>query len=123
MEDWVQMLLTALVSMFGAVMGSTGFWAFIQKKGEKQKEEKERNKASNRMLRGLGHVKIMERGLKFIERGYITKDEYEDFYLYLYEPYRELGGNGSAKKVMDEVAKLPIHASHKKESGSHADSR
>lgn len=29
--------------------------------------------------------------------------------LYLYEPYEKLGGNGSAKRVMQEVDKLPIH--------------
>ena len=84
MEDWAQIIITALISVFGAVMGSTGFWAFMQKRAEKEAKDKEKDSASNRMLRGLGHVKIMERGLKFIERGWITKDEYEDLYVYLY---------------------------------------
>ncbi len=30
---------------------------------------------------------------------------------YLYKPYEKMGGNGSAKKVMSEVNKLPIHKS------------
>ena len=47
-------------------------------------------------------------GMKYIERGWITKDEYENLYEYLYKPYAELGGNGSAKRVMDEVNKLEI---------------
>ena len=28
--------------------------------------------------------------------------------VYLYEPYEEMGGNGSARRVMEEVRKLPI---------------
>ena len=42
------------------------------------------------------------------ERGYITRDEYENLYEYLYKPYEKLGGNGSAKRIMAEVDKLPI---------------
>ena len=43
------------------------------------------------------------------ERGYITKDEYENLHDYLYEPYLAEGGNGTAKKVMSEVERLPLH--------------
>ena len=35
-------------------------------------------------------------------------DEYENLNTYLYEPYKKLGGNGSALRVMQEVNKLPI---------------
>ena len=28
--------------------------------------------------------------------------------MYLYEPYEEMGGNGSARRVMEEVRKLPM---------------
>lgn len=54
--------------------------------------------------------------MKYIEQEYITKDEFENLYEYLYKPYRTLGGNGSAERVMEEVQKLPIrpHASNKK---------
>ena len=30
----------------------------------------------------------------------------------LYKPYEQMGGNGSAKKVMDEVDKLPVRKSN-----------
>ena len=47
---------------------------------------------------------------------YITQDEYENLYEYLYSPYIKMGGNGSAKRVMQEVEKLPIHkAEYRKE--------
>ena len=47
-------------------------------------------------------------GMVYIERGYVTQDEYENLQVYLYEPYEEMGGNGSARRVMEEVRKLPI---------------
>lgn len=60
------------------------------------------------MVRGLGHDRIIFLGTEYISRGYITKDEYENLHDYLFKPYQELGGNGTAEKVMSEVAKLPI---------------
>ena len=42
-------------------------------------------------------------------RGYITQDEYENLHEYLYKPYAALGGNGTAKRIMAEVEKLPLH--------------
>lgn len=63
------------------------------------------------MLIGLAHDRIVYLGMSYIERGYITQDEYENLYEYLYKPYKAMGGNGSAKRVMDEVNALPIHKS------------
>ena len=63
------------------------------------------------MLIGLAHDRILYLGMQYIERGYITQDEYENLYEYLYKPYEKLGGNGSAKRVMTEVNKLPIRKS------------
>ena len=51
---------------------------------------------------------------RLIERGYITRDEYENLYDYLYKPYEAMGGNGSAKQVMEHVKKLPIRSSNYK---------
>lgn len=63
------------------------------------------------MLIGLAHDRIVYWGMTYIERGYITQDEYENLYEYLYKPYEKMGGNGSAKKVMQEINGLPIHKS------------
>lgn len=94
---WVERALT----IFAAVLASSGFWAWLQKRSE-------RKDVRTRMLVGLGHDRIMYLGMKYIERGYITHDEYENLYEYLYKPYAEIGGNGSAKRIMSEVDKLPI---------------
>lgn len=97
MPSWLQTALTII----GAVLASSGFWAWIQKKSDKKD-------VRTRMLIGLGHDRIMYLGMKYIQRGYITHDEYENLHEYLYKPYDEMGGNGSAKRIMQEVDKLPI---------------
>lgn len=92
------------ITIICSVLASSGFWAFIQKRGEK-------NDLRTQMLIGLGHDRIINLGMSYIERGWITQDEYENLYVYLYKPYQEMGGNGSAKRVMEEVSRLPIKTS------------
>ncbi|MEM0531065.1 hypothetical protein WGC32_12085 [Zongyangia sp. HA2173] len=100
MEPWLQMVVTIVC----AVIASSGFWAFIQRKNENKD-------VKSQMLIGLAHDRIIFLGMKYIERGWISQDEYENLRDYLYKPYEKLGGNGSAQKVMIEVNKLPIHTS------------
>lgn len=94
-------MLEMIASIICSVLASSGLWVFILKKFE-AKDSK------TAMLIGLGHDRIVYLGMNYIERGYITKDEYENIYEYLYKPYETLGGNGSAKRIMEEVNKLPI---------------
>ncbi len=94
-------LVILLITIAGSVLASSGFWAFIQAKMAN-------NNAESQMLLGLAHDRILWLGMKYIERGYITKDEYENFKVYLYEPYAKLGGNGVGKRIMDAVDQLPI---------------
>lgn len=98
MEPWIQMVLTIVCS----VIASSGFWAYITKYADRKDVKTE-------MLVGLGHDRIVYLGMVYIERGYITQDEYENLFEYLYKPYEKMGGNGSAKRIMNEVNKLPIH--------------
>lgn len=97
MGIWIQMVLTII----GSVVASSGFWAYIQKKLEKKD-------IKTMMLIGLAHDRIIYLGMSYIERGWITNDEYENLHDYLYKPYEQMGGNGSAKRIMNEIQKLPI---------------
>ena len=98
MPQFVETLITVLC----AVLASSGFWALMQKLADKKD-------AKTQMLIGLAHDRILYLGMSYVQRGYITKDEYENLYDYLYKPYLKMGGNGSAKRVMGEVDKLPLH--------------
>ena len=79
MDGTVQIFVTVLCS----VLASSGFWAIIQRRLDKKD-------VRTQMLVGLGHDRIMSLGMKYIERGYITKDEYENLNKYLYSPYVKL---------------------------------
>lgn len=101
MPPWLQ----CIVTIVGAVVASSGFWAYLQKKGDK-------NDLKSQMLRGLAHDRIMDLGMSYMKRGYITQDEYENLYDYLYKPYEKLGGNGTAKHIVDAVSTLPMYSTH-----------
>jgi hypothetical protein len=97
----MEQLLTIIMTVCSSVAASGGFWAFMQKKSDNAD-------AKTQMLVGLGHDRIVHLGTVYIQRGSITHDEYETLHDYLYVPYLELGGNGLAKRIIDEVEKLPF---------------
>lgn len=96
MEFWLQILVTILTS----VLASSGLWAFLGSRFEKSSAERE-------ILIGIGHIELVFFGMQYIERGWITKDEY-DTMMELYKPYIKLGGNGSGRKIIQEIEKLPF---------------
>lgn len=99
------------ITIFAAVFASSGFWAFVTFIIQRR----DRNEsAETKMIKGLGHDRICWLGQAYVKRGYITKDEYENLHDYLYVPYHEMGGNGTAEKIMKEVEKLPIKEKEEK---------
>ena len=108
MAPWI----TTVLAVFTSVMASSGLWAYLlgrrEQKIKQREKEEEKVSAKNRMLLGLGHDRIVWLCLKYIDRGWITKDEFEDLNEYLYKPYREMGGNGTAERLMAEVRELPV---------------
>ena len=99
MNPW-QAALFSVVTTFAA---SSGFWTFLITR-------RERKSATSKLLLGLAHDKLLHLTQEHISRGYITSEAYEDLYRYLYEPYKEMGGNGTIDRLMVEIGKLPIRA-------------
>lgn len=97
MNPLLQMLTTILV----AVISSTGIWQLLSKLSDKKD-------IKGQLLLGLAHDRIITLGAEYINRGYITVDEYENLHKYLYIPHEKMGGDGAAKRIMEEVNKLPI---------------
>lgn len=89
-----------ILTIFTSILASSGLWAFLGSKLE-------RNSAERDLIVGIGHIELVFFGMQYIERGWITRDEYETMQD-LYRPYVKLGGNGSGKKIMNELEKLPI---------------
>ena len=78
-----QYIIPAISAIVVAALTSGGLWALVARRSDK-------NDAERKMLVGL------------------AQDEYENLNDYLYAPYEKMGGNGSAKRVMEEVRRLPI---------------
>lgn len=93
----IELIITVLTS----VAASSGVWTFVSKIAEKRDSK-------TQLLIGLAHDRILHLCEKYIERGGITKEEYDDLHQYLYDPYKSAGGNGSAERMINEVDKLPI---------------
>lgn len=94
---------TILISILGGILTSSGLWALILRFVDRRTNQA-------KMILGLGHDKIISLGKEYIARGWITADEYENLHDYLYIPYKNMGGNGSAERIMKEVENLPIKA-------------
>jgi len=94
-----------IVGLVITVFASSGFWQWVIYKSQQKDRQKS---AESRLLMGIAYSKICDLAGKYIERGNISKDEYSDLKKYLYDPYREMGGNGTCERLMKEVDKLPI---------------
>jgi hypothetical protein len=68
---------------------------------------------------GLAYKELTQKGLEYINHGWVTKDEYEEYRKYFYEPYKELGGNGVAERIMNQVGNLPFRPHGKYDSIFH----
>lgn len=99
---WYELVITILASVFA----STGFWNVIQARQKKQSNE-------TKLLMGIAYTKIVQTAEIYIARGWVTSDEYHELYHYLYEPYLDMGGNGTAKRLMDIVKTLPNEPQNK----------
>ena len=93
---WVEIICTVI----GSVAASSGFWAWMQ-------AHRDKRDAKTQMILGLGHDRIIYLCEKYIDRGWISTEEFENLETYLFTPYENMGGNGSAKRLMGIVRNLP----------------
>jgi len=101
MDNTILTIVQCVVTALAAVGASSGFWVYMDSK------RKTRNLTS-KLLIGLAHDRILSLSLVYIDRGFITPDEFENLHDFLYVPYVALGGNGSAIRLMNKIKKLPL---------------
>ena len=97
MEHVLELIVTVAI----AVLGSNGLWAWIQSKSTIKT-------AKDRMILGLGHDAIFRVAEKYIHRDGITLSELDDLETYLFKPYSEMGGNGTAAAIVQKCRQLPV---------------
>ena len=65
-------MLETITAVAVAALASSGFWAFLQKHGEKKD-------VRTRMLLGLAHDRILSLGMLYVARGYVTRRGIREF--------------------------------------------
>lgn len=98
MANWWLPAMVAIAS----ILASSGFWAYVQYKDSSKS-------AMQRLLMGLAYDKVTGLGMEYLRRGWITRDEFDEYQKYFVEPYTALGGNGVAERIYRDVARLPFH--------------
>jgi hypothetical protein len=83
-----------------ALLGGSGVWAWAKTKSD-------HNNNAAKLLLTVTRTQLIALGRSYIERGYVTMDEYEE-YEAEYQIYSALGGNGLARRVFEQVEELPM---------------
>ena len=105
------MTIENIITIVAAVIGSGGFWALVSSK----LQEKARKKSSEaKLIMGISYSKIIQLCEKHLAAGWIKTDDLHELEHYLYEPYKALGGNGTAEALMKQVKELPIEPDYGK---------
>lgn len=71
------------------------------------KTRKGRNTYETKLLLQVSKSHLVLQGREYLNRGYITMDEYEE-YESEYQVYSSLGGNGLARRIFEQVDDLPM---------------
>ena len=103
MNQGAMLITTAVVTGVISILASSGFWTWMMRKDVVRTQ-------NDKLLMGIAYEKIVYMGMGYIDRGWITDDEYHDFRNYLYDPYKALGGNGVTERIMAAVSNLPIRS-------------
>ena len=82
------------------LLSGPGIWAWL-------KTRTTRNQSEGRLLLHVAKTQLVSQGRKYLKRGYITMDEYEE-YEAEYQVYSNLGGNGLARRIFEQVDDLPM---------------
>lgn len=119
-----------LVGVMGVIFASNGLFQLILyalQASEREKERKRQEETQNSLIKkeqfealchcvtGIAMFRIAREAKRYIDRGFITSEEYHTLKHNLYDPYEALGGNGMAKKYMGEIEELPMHEGKKQD--------
>lgn len=82
------------------LLGSSGIWMWVRTRSDRSNSE-------DKLLLEVAKNQLTVLGRSYLERGYITMDEYEEYEVE-YKLYSALGGNGLVKRVFKQIDELPI---------------
>lgn len=86
--------------ILSAILGAPGIWALAKTKAD-------HNNNAAKLILAVSKNQLIALGRTYIDRGYITMEEYEE-YEAEYRLYSSLGGNGLARRIFKQVDDLPM---------------
>lgn len=114
-------IIGAIATLVSALSVGTLIKFFVERKDSKdvsKKQTEENTKAIADLKADVELIKAMSLGSlydrtkhlaeKYIKRGSVTLQEYDDWYKYLYNPYHEAGGDGTIDKLKELMDELPM---------------
>jgi len=93
-------IFSVIVPIVLGILASSGFWAYMERKTN-------RKTLQNELLMAVARDRIVRLCISYLNREWISQEEFEDLNL-LYQSYSAMGGNGSAKRLMSQIDKLPM---------------
>lgn len=93
-------LTLVAVTAIASVLASSGLWSYVLHRFTK-------DNAETKLIRGIGYTMLMNQSTSYLRRGKISQSEFVELHRMLYDPYKELGGNGAAERAFELVRKLP----------------
>jgi hypothetical protein len=96
MNYWI----TGIITILTGILGSTGFWVLVQNQRDKKSKERV-------AIMAMLFMAVKMSCKSCLRRGWATTEEIEDIEKYMFEPYKEMGGNGTAEMLMKKIQNLP----------------
>lgn len=90
-----------------AIIGSGAFSAVVSGIVQVVSNHAKKDNAEDKVIKYLLARELKMKAMELLDKGYITEHDLYDFSKG-FELYTELGGNGTVKKLADEVLKLPV---------------
>lgn len=87
-----------------AILGSNGLWTVVNSILTNRKDKKS---VERQAMLALLHDRLYRLCQNYIKQGYVTVGQLDNL-MYLWQPYEGLGGNGTGKKLYDQVLQLPL---------------
>ena len=100
---WQQLLALGFTGLY-TIIASAGFWSFFSHR-QKSKD------AEVILLLGLTRVVYQQIADNYIQQGWIHREDYENLITDIYAPYKTLGGNSTADRIMNDLGTLPLRSS------------
>ena len=100
---WEQVLVYIITTILGIALGAVS--SRLKKTKEKDEKEKKKDEAIELGVQALLRNEIIRRYREFESKGEISildKENLEEMFV----QYKNLGGNGTVKKMMDELLNL-----------------